>query len=93
MRHKCIRCGVCCICATCNVGEESPTNGLCNYLTIHKEGYTSCKHASENPDLFSLFGKGCPIRIKGTIDIYKVFKAQAELMVGRSLNGIGDKNV
>lgn len=93
MRPKCIRCGVCCVSIICNIGEESPETGLCDQLIIHKEGHTSCKQAAEQPNIFKLFGKGCPIRHGGGGEMFGRMKAQAELWANRSLDGLGGDDV
>jgi len=89
MRLKCIRCGVCCVSAICSLGEASAKTGLCDQLVIHEKGHASCRQAIEHPDMFKLFGKGCPIRSVCDIDAFKYIKAQAEARAGRSLNGLG----
>ena len=83
-RPKCIRCGVCCITAPCGMGKISNKTGLCLYLTIHKEGYTSCKYIEKNGNL--LFIGGCFLRHNG--EIYKHYKEEAEAIVGIKLVGI-----
>ena len=89
---KCIRCGVCCITApACIKGSTEETEtGFCSYLTIHKEGYTSCKYIEENGNIFP---GGCWMRRKVNLreDIYEHLKDQAEKRVGIKLIGIGNK--
>ena len=86
---KCIRCGVCCISApACIKGSTDGTEtGFCLYLTIYKEGYTSCKYIERNGNVFP---GGCFMRrevnLKG--EIYKYYKDQAEKRAGIKLIGI-----
>ena len=79
---KCIRCGVCCIIAPCDTGERSDEAGICSDLTIHREGYTSCKYIEKNGNVF---GGGCFIR--RSKEIYKYYKDEAEKRVGIKLIG------
>lgn len=73
---KCIRCGVCCIQApACMEGSTDETeNGLCSYLTIHEDGYTSCKKYDPVMNI------GCMLRhLPG--GLYKYNKDEAEQKV------------
>ena len=81
---KCIRCGVCCIVAPCGIAPLN-SEGICSFLTIHEDGYTSCKYIEEHGNQF---GNGCFLRSPGNEEIYKYYKDQAERMVGVKLNGI-----
>ncbi len=85
---KCIRCGVCCISApACLEGSTDETEtGLCSYLIIHKEGYTSCKYIEGNRNIFNT---GCFIRRKELKQaIYEYHKDQAEKKVEIKLVGL-----
>lgn len=85
---KCIRCGVCCLVAPCNANGWDET-GLCSYLIIHKEGYTSCKYIEEKGNTFS---KGCSLRRKTNLKgVYKSYKNQAEKKVGIKLIGLNSE--
>lgn len=77
---ECIRCGVCCIVAPCAELDET---GICSQLTIHKEGYTSCKYIEKEGLIFS---GGCAMR--HSEEVYKYYKEQAEKKVGIKLVGI-----
>lgn len=82
---KCIRCGVCCIMAPCCIDGALNKSGICSYLTIHKEGYTSCRHIKKNGNPFI---EGCFLRSPGFEKIYKHEKAMAEKKAGIKLIGI-----
>ena len=83
---KCIRCGVCCLVAECGLVDETSEDGTCLYLTIHKEGYTSCKYIKENGNTF---GGGCFMRSKISLKgVYEYYKDQAEKKVGIKLVGL-----
>lgn len=79
---KCIRCGVCCIQApACMEGSTDDTdNGLCSHLTIHKDGYASCKEYN------LVMGGGCMLR--RCKEVYEYNKDQAERKLGIKLVGI-----
>ncbi|KKL51420.1 hypothetical protein LCGC14_2295660 [marine sediment metagenome] len=79
---KCIRCGVCCIQApACMGGSTDDTkSGLCSYLTIHKDGHTSCK--GHTP----VMNSGCTLRHLG--EMYEDYKDRAEQKAGVKLTGI-----
>jgi len=86
---KCIRCGVCCIVATCSMGKIDKKTGICSYLTIHKEGHTSCKYIEQHENPFS---RGCFLRSPGALDtMYKYYKDMAEEKVKMKLVGIKEK--
>ncbi len=86
---KCIRCGVCCIVASCGISDEAPDDETCSHLTIYKEGYTSCKYIEENGNIFA---GGCFIRRKVLKEaVYEHHKDQAEKKVGIKLVGIENK--
>jgi len=80
---KCIRCGVCCILAPCGAGETSDETGLCSYLTVYEEGYTSCKHIEKYGNLFT---GGCFLR--SNKEMYELHREQAEANIGMKLVGI-----
>ncbi len=79
---ECIRCGVCCIMAPCELNADS--SGGCSCLTIHKEGYTSCSYIEENGNVF---GGGCFLRRSEFSEMYKFHKELAEERVGIKLVG------
>lgn len=80
---KCIRCGVCCISAPCHIDDVSDETGICSYLTIHKEGYTSCRYIEENVNPFN---EGCFLR--RSKEVYELHREEAERKVGIKLVGI-----
>lgn len=80
---KCIRCGVCCISAPCHISDVSDGTEICSYLTIHKEGYASCRYIEENGNPFS---GGCFLR--HSKEVYELYKEGAERKVGIKLVGI-----
>ncbi len=80
---ECIRCGVCCIMAPCCIDGASNEGGICSYLTIYKEGYTSCKYIKESGNPFP---GGCFLRRSD--EIYKYHREEAEKIAGIKLVGI-----
>ena len=82
---KCIRCGVCCIIDPCSIAQMDKS-GICSFLTIHKEGYTSCKYIEEHGNPFS---GGCLLRRYP--ELYEKYKKLAERSIGMKLVGIDIK--
>lgn len=79
---ECIRCGVCCIQApACMEGSTDETeNGLCSYLTIHENGFTSCKNYAP------VMNTGCMLR--RFREVYEYNKNEAERRVKVKLANI-----
>jgi len=80
---ECIRCGVCCILAPCCIDGSVRKDGICSYLTIYGEGYTSCKYIKKNGNIFN---SGCFLR--RSKEIYEYHRERAEEKVGIELIGI-----
>lgn len=89
-RPACVRCGVCCIAATCYLGKESSRTGLCVHLRINqREGYTTCK-LIEKWGMPDSFGKGCVIHRDPVV--FEEFRKLAETKIGHKLPGIGEQS-
>lgn len=80
---KCIRCGVCCIIAPCCIDGSFRRDGICSYLTIYKEGYTSCRYIKKNGNIFN---SGCFLR--RSKEVYGHHREEAEGRMGIKLIGI-----
>lgn len=61
---QCIRCGLCCITGTCNVGEEGD-DYICKYLYYNERGLACCRLLEEGdvePEDIGINGSGCVLQ-------------------------------